>query len=108
MGTHHAGFCGTPSWRGVRYLDDFERAEVRDALEVAFDAHEGQRRKSGEPYITHPVAVAAILAEMELDHESLVAGLLHDTVEDTQAVTFESLEKRYGAAVGELSKARPR
>ena len=85
--------------RRVRYLDDFERAEVRDALEVAFDAHEGQRRKSGEPYITHPVAVAAILAEMELDHESLVAGLLHDTVEDTQAVTFESLEKRYGAAV---------
>ena len=72
---------------------------MRDALEVAFDAHEGQRRKSGEPYITHPVAVAAILAEMELDHESLVAGLLHDTVEDTQAVTFESLEKRYGAAV---------
>ena len=85
--------------RRVRYLDEFERAEVRDALEVAFNAHDGQARKSGEPYITHPVAVAAILAEMELDHESLVAGLLHDTVEDTDAVTFESLEKRYGTAV---------
>ena len=85
--------------RRVRYLDEFERAEVRDALEVAFNAHDGQARKSGEPYITHPVAVAAILAEMELDHESLVAGLLHDTVEDTEAVTFESLEKRYGKAV---------
>ena len=80
-------------------MDEFERAEVRDALEVAFNAHDGQARKSGEPYITHPVAVAAILAEMELDHESLVAGLLHDTVEDTDAVTFESLEKRYGTAV---------
>ena len=85
--------------RRVRYLDEFERAEVRDALEVALNAHDGQARKSGEPYITHPVAVAAILAEMELDHESLVAGLLHDTVEDTDAVTFESLEKRYGTAV---------
>ena len=85
--------------RRVRYLDEFERAEVRDALEVAFNAHDGQARKSGEPYITHPVAVAAILAEMELGHESLVAGLLHDTVEDTDAVTFESLEKRYGTAV---------
>ena len=85
--------------RRVRYLDEFERAEVRDALEVAFNAHDGQARKSGEPYITHPVAVAAILAEMELDHESLVACLLHDTVEDTDAVTFESLEKRYGTAV---------
>ena len=99
---HRVGAKGSVSGR-------LERAEVRDALEVAFDAHEGQRRKSGEPYITHPVAVAAILAEMELDHESLVAGLLHDTVEDTQAVTFESLEKRYGATpCGELSKARPR
>ena len=83
----------------VTYLDDFEREELRDALEMAFNAHDGQKRKSGEPFITHPVAVAAILAEMELDHESLIAGLLHDTVEDTKAVTFDSLEKRFGKAV---------
>ena len=83
----------------VTYLDRFERDEVKDALQMAFDAHDGQRRKSGEPFITHPVAVAAILAEMELDHESLIAGLLHDTVEDTEAVTFDSLEQRFGKAV---------
>ena len=88
--------------RRVRYLDEFERVEVRDALEVAFNAHDGQARKSGEPYITHPVAVAAILAEMQLDHETLIAGLLHDTVEDTDAVTFESLEHMYGVAVRKI------
>ena len=88
--------------RRTKYLDAFEREEVRDALELAFTAHDGQARKSGEPYITHPVAVAAILADLELDHESLIAGLLHDTVEDTDVVTFESLETRYGVAVRKI------
>ena len=65
---------------------DAQREQVRDALNVAFAAHAGQARKSGEPFVTHPVEVSRILAEMRLDAESLVAGLLHDTVEDTDRV----------------------
>ena len=53
-----------------------------------------QARKSGEPFITHPVEVTRILAELKMDHESLVAGLLHDTVEDTENVKFEEIEVR--------------
>ena len=53
-----------------------------------------QVRKSGEPYITHPVEVTRILAELKMDAESLIAGLLHDTVEDTQAVSFDEIEVR--------------
>ena len=51
-----------------------------------------QYRKSGEPFITHPVEVTRILAELKMDYESLIAGLLHDTVEDTENVKFEEIE----------------
>ncbi|CAG9464875.1 unnamed protein product [Pedinophyceae sp. YPF-701] len=81
------------------YLPNRERALVRDALSLAYAAHDGQLRKSGEPYITHPVEVTRILAELRCGWECLAAGLLHDTVEDTDAVTFEGVEARYGAAV---------
>ena len=81
------------------YLSEFERTEVFQAVQLAYDAHDGQRRKSGEPFITHPVAVAGILAEQKMDHETVIAGLLHDTVEDTDRVTFESIEARFGRAV---------
>ncbi len=53
-----------------------------------------QFRKSGEPFITHPVEVTRILAELKMDYESLIAGLLHDTVEDTENVKFEEIEVR--------------
>ena len=53
-----------------------------------------QFRKSGEPFITHPVEVTRILAELKMDYESLIAGLLHDTVEDTENVKFEEVEVR--------------
>jgi GTP pyrophosphokinase len=96
----------TPDWlyRSIEpelnsYLSEFERQEVYQAVVLAFDAHDGQRRKSGEPFITHPVAVAGILAEQKMDHETVIAGLLHDTVEDTDRVTFESIEDRFGRAV---------
>jgi GTP pyrophosphokinase len=83
----------------LTYLNDFERSEVYAATEIAFHAHDGQRRKSGEPFVTHPVAVAGILADQHMDHETVIAGLLHDTVEDTDAVTFESIHDRFGPAV---------
>tara|TARA_B000000441_G_scaffold108306_1_gene77994 strand:- start:1138 stop:2757 length:1620 start_codon:yes stop_codon:yes gene_type:complete len=83
----------------TNYLQDFERVQVRTALDIAFHAHEGQKRKSGEPYIIHPVAVTCILASYYMDHETLCAGLLHDTVEDTEYVTFESLERMFGPSV---------
>ena len=56
---------------------------IKRAFVIARDAHEGQFRSSGEPYITHPVAVASIIAELNLDHEAIMAALLHDVIEDT-------------------------
>ncbi|ADH62318.1 (p)ppGpp synthetase I, SpoT/RelA [Allomeiothermus silvanus DSM 9946] len=82
----------------IAYLPPAEQGRVRTALEFAFAAHQGQLRKSGEPYIVHPVAVAEILAELGLDAETLMAGLLHDTVEDTE-VKPEDIEERFGTAV---------
>ena len=83
----------------LAYLSDYERSEVHDATRMAFNAHDGQRRKYGEPLVTHPVAVAGILADQRMDHETVIAGLLHDTVEDTEYVTFESIQTRFGPAV---------
>ena len=83
------------------HLGEEERLGVRRALEFAYRAHEGQRRKSGEPYITHPVAVARILAELGMDAESIQAGLLHDTVEDTE-VSFEDIEREFGPGVRKI------
>ena len=72
--------------------------DLRFALEVAFAAHRGQRRKSGEDFIIHPVHVAIILAQSRMDVASVSAGLLHDTVEDTP-LTFEELESLFGREV---------
>ncbi|KAL2535275.1 putative GTP diphosphokinase RSH1 [Forsythia ovata] len=83
----------------ISYLSSKELELVRNALNLAFEAHDGQKRRSGEPFIIHPVAVAQILGELELDWESIVAGLLHDTVEDTNVVTFERIEQDFGATV---------
>ena len=80
------------------YLGDRENEAVRLALEVAYLAHMGQRRKSGEQFVTHPVQVAIILAGFRLDADSVISGLLHDTVEDT-VLTFPDLEILFGKAV---------
>lgn len=83
----------------IAYLTSDELKLVQAALNLAFEAHDGQKRRSGEPFIIHPVEVARILGELELDWESIAAGLLHDTVEDTNHVTFEKIEKEFGATV---------
>ena len=74
---------------------------IEKAYRVASEAHEGQKRKSGEPYIIHPLCVAIILADLELDKETIVAGLLHDAVEDTW-MTYEEVEKEFGSEVALL------
>lgn len=83
------------------YLEAEQVELLKQAYQVARDAHEGQMRTSGEPYITHPVAVARILADMRLDHETLMAALLHDTIEDTP-VTKEELAERFSESIAEL------
>lgn len=85
----------------LAYLPEASRVRIRSALEFAYSAHFGQKRKSGEPYIIHPVAVAKILAELGLDAETIMAGLLHDTVEDTEA-NPEEIEERFGAGVRKI------
>jgi GTP diphosphokinase / guanosine-3',5'-bis(diphosphate) 3'-diphosphatase len=74
---------------------------LRQAYETAERMHRGQRRKSGEPYITHPLAVATILAELRMDTTTLAAALLHDVVEDTD-YTLEQVRERFGADVAHL------
>jgi guanosine-3',5'-bis(diphosphate) 3'-pyrophosphohydrolase len=74
---------------------------LEKAFEYAKKAHEGQFRESGEPYITHPVAVANILADMELDATTIIAGLLHDTVEDTNC-TFDDIRGKFRESVASL------
>ena len=84
-----------------KYLPEEQIKRLKQAYLVAHDAHEGQTRSSGEPYITHPVAVACILAEMRLDYETLMAALLHDVIEDTPA-TYQDMEQLFGKSVAEL------
>ncbi|EKT57130.1 bifunctional GTP diphosphokinase/guanosine-3',5'-bis pyrophosphate 3'-pyrophosphohydrolase [Providencia burhodogranariea] len=84
-----------------KYLPKEQIELLKKAYVVARDAHEGQTRSSGEPYITHPVAVACILAQMRLDHETLMAALLHDVIEDTPA-TFQDIEELFGTTVAGL------
>lgn len=89
-----------------KYLPADQILRLKQAYLVARDAHEGQTRSSGEPYITHPVAVACILAGMKLDHETLMAALLHDVIEDT-AVTYQEIEQLFGESVAELVEGAP-
>ena len=85
----------------IAYLPEAQVTLVLRAYEVGAKAHTGQERKSGEPYITHPVAVASILAELGLDAETIIAAILHDTLEDTE-LTREALAAEFGEVVAEL------
>jgi len=86
------------------YLSDEHVEQVAKAYEFGADAHTGQTRKSGEPYITHPVAVAQALADMRLDSQAICAAILHDVVEDTPA-TLEEIEELFGPEVAQLVDA---
>ena len=77
---------------------------VARAYQVAESAHEGQKRASGEPYITHCIAVAAILAELQVPPAVVIAGLLHDTVEDTD-ITLTDIRAEFGDEVAQLVDA---
>ncbi len=83
------------------YLSDDECDQIMKAFTLADKAHEGQFRASGEPYIMHPLAVAEILAHLQIDHITLMAALLHDVVEDTE-YTKEDIEKLFGSEVAFL------
>ena len=83
------------------YLEPIQVQAVRRAYYYAEQAHDGQMRKSGEPYVTHPLAVASILASMHMDHESLMAAMLHDVIEDTE-VDKPGVEGQFGEAVANL------
>lgn len=83
------------------YLPPAQVDRIRDAYEFGAEAHEGQKRLSGEPYIAHPVAVAHILADLHLDAPTIVAAILHDVIEDTPTAKDEIAE-RFGADVAEL------
>lgn len=83
------------------YMPSADVALVRRAYEFAAQAHDGQTRKSGDPYVTHPLAVAQIIAELKLDVASICAGLLHDCVEDTSA-TVEQLGELFGKEIAFL------
>jgi guanosine-3',5'-bis(diphosphate) 3'-pyrophosphohydrolase len=83
------------------YLEPNAVARVRDAHDLAAGAHEGQWRRTGHPYITHPLAVADILAGMRMDHETIIAALLHDVVEDS-AIGTAMLRERYGESVAQI------
>lgn len=84
-----------------KYHPSTDMSDIEKAYKIAYDAHQGQKRKSGEPYIIHPLCVAIILAELEMDKETIIAGLLHDVVEDT-VMTSEDVTREFGAEVALL------
>ena len=89
------------AWRLKAYLNDDQINQVRRAYYYAEQAHDGQKRRSGESYVTHPLAVAGILADMHMDHQSLMAAMLHDVIEDT-SIPKNALQKQFGETVAEI------
>ncbi len=86
------------------YLNPEEKLKLRKAVHYGAAAHEKQIRKSGEPYITHPITVATVLAELRVDVDTLIAGVLHDTIEDT-AVTHADICEHFNTDVANLVEA---
>jgi len=84
-----------------QYLEPEQLAEVEKAYEMAYEAHAGQKRQSGEDYITHPVSAALVLAGMRVDYQTIIAALLHDVLEDTH-VTKTQIKESFGESVADL------
>ena len=87
--------------RKLGYLEPAQVDQIHEAYLLALEAHREQKRYTGEPYITHPVAVACLLADIKLDHQSIMAALLHDVIEDTE-YDKASLSARFGQQVADL------
>jgi GTP pyrophosphokinase len=85
----------------IKYNPNCDMEIIKKAYDVSASAHEGQQRISGDPYIIHPLEVAIILADLEMDSNSIIAALLHDTIEDT-TFTIEALSKEFGEEVAML------
>ena len=81
------------------YIPDLNDEKIREAYQLARDSHHGQKRKSGEDYIIHPLHVAQILTPMQMDEATIICALLHDVVEDVEHVSIEMIEERFGAEV---------
>ncbi|MDO4740360.1 MAG: HD domain-containing protein, partial [Eubacteriales bacterium] len=86
----------------LKYHPDADVALVEKAYNYAAKAHEGQMRKSGQPYFTHPYRVAEILAGLMLDHTTIAAGLLHDCVEDIESIGVKEIETEFNAEIAAL------
>ena len=84
-----------------KYHPSSSVSKMEEAYQIAAAAHEGQKRKNGEPYIIHPLCVAIILADLEMDKETIIAGILHDVIEDT-VMTMDELSEQFGAEVALL------
>ena len=83
------------------YMDQEQIDQVSQAYKFSADAHSGQLRKSGEPFIEHPLAVSKILADMRMDHETLIAAMLHDVIEDT-SVAKAQIRRNFGSGVAQI------
>ncbi|MEL6991219.1 MAG: HD domain-containing protein, partial [Pseudomonadota bacterium] len=84
-----------------QYNPKADEAKIASAFEFGAEMHDGQFRYSGEPYFSHPVAVATILAEQRLDDATLITALLHDTIEDTRA-SYAVVEEKFGQEIADL------
>lgn len=87
--------------RKLSYLSNDQIEKIHQSYLMAHDAHLGQKRRTGEPYISHPVAVACILADMKMDHQTIMAALLHDVIEDT-AIEKSTIALKFGDVVANL------
>jgi len=82
-------------------LSKYDKTQIRAAFEFASDAHSEARRKSGEPYILHPLSVAQIVSDMGLGTTSIICALLHDVVEDTE-ITLEDIQHHFDSKIAEI------
>src|SRR5215467_12020041 len=87
--------------KAEQYLPPEQVARIREAADFGAEAHQGQRRLSGEPYIAHPLAAAEILADLHLDADTIVGAILHDVIEDTP-IAKEDIAQRFGPDVAEI------